>query len=53
MVVLTNSMTEETLQKVMRFETAREIWIELHKLYEVLSENQLYMCTVFSIQVEQ
>lgn len=48
MVVLTNSMTEETLQKVMRFESAREIWIELHKLYEASSENQLYnICMQF------
>ena len=41
-------MTEETLQKVMRFESAREILLELHKLYEASSENQLYnICMQF------
>lgn len=48
MIILTNSMTEETLQKVMRFESAREIWLELHTLYEASSENQLYnICMQF------
>lgn len=41
-------MTEDVLQKVMRFHMAREIWAELHKLYETSSENQLYnICMQF------
>ncbi|GBM60600.1 hypothetical protein AVEN_183646-1, partial [Araneus ventricosus] len=48
MIVLANSMTEETMQKIMRFENAREVWLELHKLYEAASENQLYnICMQF------
>ncbi|KFM59342.1 Retrovirus-related Pol polyprotein from transposon TNT 1-94, partial [Stegodyphus mimosarum] len=48
MMVLTNSMTEDTLQKVMRFESARDIWLELHKVFEDSSDNQLYnICLQF------
>lgn len=42
MMVLTNSMTEETVQKIIRFVDAREAWLELHKIYEDSSDNQLY-----------
>lgn len=42
MMVLTNSMTEDTLQKVMRFDNARDVWLELHKVFEDSSDNQLY-----------
>ncbi|GBO11846.1 Copia protein [Araneus ventricosus] len=38
MMVLTNSMTEETMQKIIRFENGREVWLELHKLFEVHME---------------
>lgn len=48
MMILTNSMTEEMLQKVMRFDKARDIWLELHKLFEDSSDNQLYnICLQF------
>lgn len=48
MMVLTNSMTEDTLQKVMRFDTARDVWLELHKVFEDSSDNQLYnICLQF------
>lgn len=48
MVILTNSMTEEALQRVMRFQNAHEVWTELTKLYEASSENQLYsICMQF------
>lgn len=42
MMVLTNSMTEETVQKIIRFVDAREAWLELHKIFEDSSDNQLY-----------
>lgn len=42
MTVLTNSMTEETMHKIMRFDDVREAWLELYKLYEVTSDNKLY-----------
>ena len=48
MMVLTNSMTEDTLQKVMRFNNARDVWLELHKIFEDSSDNQLYnICLEF------
>ncbi|GBM62772.1 hypothetical protein AVEN_41502-1 [Araneus ventricosus] len=47
MMVLTNSMTEETMRNIMRFENAREVWLELHKLYEATSDNQLYNMYAF------
>lgn len=48
MMVLTNAMTEETMQKIMRFNDARQVWLELHKLYEATSDNQLYnICMQF------
>lgn len=48
MMVLTNSMTEDTLQKVMRFDNARDVWLELHKIFEDSSDNQLYnICLQF------
>ncbi|XP_071037896.1 uncharacterized protein [Parasteatoda tepidariorum] len=48
MMVLTNSMTEDTSQKVMRFNSAREVWLELQKIFEDSSDNQLYsICLQF------
>ena len=48
MMLLTNSMTEETMQKIMRFDSARDVWLELHKLYEATSDDQLYnICLQF------
>lgn len=48
MMVLTNSMTEDTMQKIMRFDDAREVWLELTKLFEATSDNQLYsICMQF------
>lgn len=42
MMVLTNTMTDEAIQRIMHFTNAREAWLELHKLYEASIENQLY-----------
>ncbi|GBN43653.1 hypothetical protein AVEN_262632-1 [Araneus ventricosus] len=42
MIILINSMTEETLQNVMRFDSPRDVWLELYKIFDDLSDNQLY-----------
>ena len=48
MAVLTTSISDATLQKVMRFTSAREIWQELHKLYDGVSEDKAYtLCDEF------
>lgn len=48
LLILTTNMTEETLQKVMRFETAYEVWRELHKLFDGESEDRAYnICMEF------
>lgn len=48
LIVMTTNMTEETLQKVMRFSKAREVWLELHKLYDGVSEDKAYnICLEF------
>ena len=31
MMVLTNSMTDKTMQKFMRFDNAQKVWLEFHK----------------------
>lgn len=48
LLILTINMTQETLQKVMRFSTAREVWLELHRLYDGNVENKTYdLCMQF------
>lgn len=48
LIVLTTNMTEETLKKVMRLTTAREVWDELHKLFDGVSEDKVYdLCLQF------
>ena len=42
MIVLTNLMTDKLLEKVMRFDFAKDVWLKLHKVLEDLSDNQLY-----------
>ncbi|KAJ8871124.1 hypothetical protein PR048_027428 [Dryococelus australis] len=34
LLILTTNMTEDMLEKIMRFSTAREMWIELHRLFD-------------------
>ncbi|KAJ8891086.1 hypothetical protein PR048_010595 [Dryococelus australis] len=38
LLILTTNMTEDRLEKVMRFSTVREVWMELHRLYDRGSE---------------
>lgn len=48
LLVLTTNMTEEILQKVMRFTTARNVWLELHRLFDGKTEDKTYeLCTEF------
>lgn len=48
LLALTTNMTEETLTKVMRFNSAREIWLELHRLYEGVTEDKTFdLCMQF------
>lgn len=48
LIVLTNNMTEETLKKIMRLNSAREVWLELHKLFDGVSEDKVYnICLQF------
>lgn len=49
MMVLTNTMTDEAIQKIlMRFDNAMEAWLELQKFYKPSTENQFYqVCLQF------
>lgn len=42
LIVLTTNMTEETLKKIMRLTTSRDVWLELHKLFDGISEDKVY-----------
>ncbi|KAJ8892160.1 hypothetical protein PR048_004740 [Dryococelus australis] len=37
---LTTNVTEDTVEKVMRFSTVREVWMELHRLFDGGSEDK-------------
>jgi hypothetical protein len=48
LIILTTNMSDETLQKIMRFTTSREVWLELHKLFDGVSEDKVYnLCLQF------
>src|SRR5436190_3462587 len=48
LLVLTTNMTEDTLTKVMRFNSAREVWLELHRLFEGVTEDKTFnLCMQF------
>src|SRR5436190_5983112 len=41
-------MTEDTLTKVMRFNSARDVWLELHRLFEGVTEDKTFnLCMQF------
>lgn len=42
LLLITNNMTDETLGKVIRLSTPKEVWDELHRLYEGPNEGRLY-----------
>ncbi|KAL4720290.1 hypothetical protein ACJJTC_016881 [Scirpophaga incertulas] len=40
--------TKTTLKKVMRYTSSREVWLELHRLYDGISEDRSYnLCMEF------
>lgn len=48
LLILTTNMSEETLLKIMRFKTSKEVWTELHKLFDGVSEDKVYnICLQF------
>lgn len=48
MLVLSSNMTEETLTKVMRFNNSRDIWLELHRLFDGSLEDKTFdLCMKF------
>ena len=54
LIVLTTNMTEDVLKNVMRFSTAREVWLELNRLYDGISEDKAFnLCTEFFSYTKQ
>lgn len=54
LLILTVNMTQETLEKVMRFSTARDVWLELHRLMDGNVEKKTYdVCMQFFSYVKQ
>lgn len=48
LLVITTNLSEECLQKVLRFSNARDVWLELHRLYDGISEDRAYdLCMKF------
>lgn len=48
LLLITNNITDETLGKVIRLSTPKEVWEELHRLYEAPNESRLYdLCLDF------
>lgn len=48
LIIMSTNMTEDTLQKVIRFNTAREVWQELHRLFDGSCEDKAYdLCEQF------
>lgn len=42
LLLLTTNLKEEILKNVMRYTTSREVWLELHRLYDGISEDRSY-----------
>ncbi|CAA9995003.1 unnamed protein product [Nesidiocoris tenuis] len=55
MIVLTNNLSDEDILKIMRFSNARDVWLELHRLYDGSSEDKAFdLChKFFSYQRQQ
>ncbi|KAI8435453.1 hypothetical protein MSG28_003756 [Choristoneura fumiferana] len=48
LLLLTANMSDETLQKIMRFNWSKEVWDELHRLFDGKSEDKSYaLCMEF------
>lgn len=42
LLLITNNLLDETLDKVIRFTNPKEVWDELHRLYDGVCEDHLY-----------
>lgn len=42
LLLITNNITDEVLDKVIRFDNPKDVWDELHRLYEGVNEDRLY-----------
>ncbi|KAI5642892.1 gag-polypeptide of LTR copia-type domain-containing protein [Phthorimaea operculella] len=48
LLLLTNNISDESLDKVMRFSNPKDVWDELHRLYDGVDDNKLYeVCMEF------
>lgn len=48
LLLLTANMSDETLQKIMRFNSSKDVWDELHRLFDGTSEDKSYaLCMEF------
>ena len=48
LLLITNNIADETLDKVIRFSTPKEVWDELHRLYDGVNDNRVYdLCLEF------
>lgn len=48
MILITTNLSDVTLEKVMRFTNARDVWLELHRLFDGVSEDKAYeICQEF------
>ena len=55
MIVLSTNMTDETYEKVRSLINARDVWLELHRLYDDVQEDRAYnLCMkFFSYQMDE
>lgn len=48
MIIISSNLSDQTLEMIMRFTTAREVWLELHRLFDGVSEDKAYdICLEF------
>lgn len=48
MVLITKNLSDATMEKVMRFKNARDVWQELHRLFDGVSEDKAFgICMEF------
>ena len=48
LLLITNNIADETLNKIMRFSTPKEVWDELHRLYDGIGDDRVYnICLEF------
>jgi gag-polypeptide of LTR copia-type/Zinc knuckle len=45
MAILTNALSDDVLDKIMRFDNPWDIWTELHRLFDGIAEDKVYTLT--------